>query len=136
MVSLALFIQPTILTKNHYRLTQFENIVIEEGVNLARTAGYFTNDIVNNMTTAISDTFDIPVSDITVNVTRSPKYKKNTYDPRERIEYSISVPYGKLLKGNDIYGISDSDNLGIATISGSVQSELLAPWYGLFYSVE
>lgn len=127
MVSLALFIQPTILTKNHYRLTQFENIVIEEGVNLARTAGYFTNDIIDNMLTAISETFDVPISEITVDVTRSPKYKKNTYDPRERINYSISVPYGRLLKGNDIYGISDKDSLGVATISGSVQSELLAP---------
>lgn len=112
---------------NHTRMLQFENIVMNEGVYRARREGCFKPDNIENLKTKISSLYGIDKSEIVVNVTTIPKYRRDVFDERELISYEISVPLKQLIVGASLFGISNADNQGMYTVQGTVESEVLAP---------
>ncbi len=115
--------QYTIQIVNDTQMDRVETIV-NTAKEQARQEGYFTNSIIGNMTAEIKKAgFD--EDEITVNVTTVPKYRTETFDERELIEYEVGVKIKKKIAANRLFGISDEDNQGIFTVRGAVASERL-----------
>ncbi|WP_312648907.1 hypothetical protein [Aminipila sp.] len=76
----------------------------------------------------ISDIKDVGFDedDITVNVTKVPKYRTETFDDRELINYEVGVKINKKIAANKLFGISDEENQGIYIVHGAVASEKLS----------
>jgi hypothetical protein len=100
--------------------------IVETAKEEAAQEGMFTNTVINKMKNEIAAEFrDVSVSEIQADVTVTPKYRTDTFDHRELINYSVGVPIKKLTAANGFFGISDADNSTVFYIKGSVASERL-----------
>lgn len=111
---------------NHHNIVQFQKI-INNAKEQAKQNGCFTDDIISSMKNNIISEFnDIDESEISVNVTTSPKYRINSFDERELIYYEIGVPIKKLIVCEDLWGISDGDNKMMYFVKNYTSSERVA----------
>ncbi len=110
---------------NHKHRADFNNVV-EASVQDARKEGYFTPEIIDELKTDISKKLYVSENEIDVQVTTTPKYRTNVYNPSELIEYKISVPTKKIVAMAGFFGIDESQNTKPYSISGKVSSERLA----------
>jgi hypothetical protein len=131
IVSSALFVillfhplQQGINTINHYKM-QSTNNIIHVAAQTARTEGFFTTQIIEDMKTDLKKALYINDSDIRINVTTTPKYRLNQFDEREYIEYEIGIPIDNIIVMNGFLGITDAENEFEYTLKGTVPSELL-----------
>lgn len=109
---------------NHMKMTAFNNIV-DKHVQTARSDGYFKPDNIDSMLSDVSTALHIDKSEISVSVTTTPVYRTDTFDNRQSIKYSVSVPIKKLIAMNIFWNISDSKNQMNYVVSGESPSELL-----------
>jgi hypothetical protein len=117
--------QYTLQLEHQHNMAALETIV-ESAKEEARQEGYFTPEIIARIRADITAEFrDVSSGEILIDVTTTPKYRTDSYDRRELIEYSIGVPMKKLSAANHLFGISDADNTTIIYIKGSVASEKL-----------
>lgn len=107
--------------RNMDRVDTIVNAAKEE----ARQEGYFTSDITHRMVEDIQ-TLGFEESEISVNVTSTPKYRTETFDDRELINYDIGVNIDKKIAANRMFGISDTENRGVYHVKGAVTSERLS----------
>jgi hypothetical protein len=100
--------------------------IVETAKEEAGQEGRFTDAIINKMKDEIVSEFrNVSASEIEVDVTTTPKYRTDTFDHRELINYRVGVPVKKLTAANKFFGISDADNRTVFRIKGSVASERL-----------
>jgi len=119
-------LQYAIEQRNHHNISQFQKIVVV-AKEKAKITGCFTPDIINELKSDILNEFkNISEGDILIDVTTTPKYRKNTFDDRELIHYRIGVPIKKIIAGAPFFGISDSDNETMYIIDSYTTSELIA----------
>ncbi len=112
---------------NHSRISEFD-LVVYNACQQARVKGYFTPEIISDIKTKLKDAFPaLTDSDFVIVVTTTPKYRTDTYDNRERIEFDISVPIKKVIMASGLMGISDADNQYVHQQKGYVLSELPMP---------
>lgn len=107
--------------RNMDRIDTIVNVAKEE----ARQEGYFTSDITSRMIEDIQ-TLGFEESEISVNVTSTPKYRTETFDDRELINYDIGVGIDKKIAANRMFGIPDTENRGTYHVKGAVTSERLS----------
>lgn len=107
-------------SRNMDRVDTIVNSAKEE----ARQAGYFTDEITDNMVDRIVE-LGFEEDEVIVKVTEIPKYRTETFDRRELIEYEVGVPIEKKIAANGLFGISDEDNRGTYYTRGEVTSEKL-----------
>lgn len=94
----------------------------------AKQEGCFTQDIIDDLKSGLSERLNIEKNDVSINATTSPKYRINYFDPsRERgvIHYSVSVPVEKIMAGGKLFRISPEQNRGVYTVEGTTASEKL-----------
>lgn len=109
---------------NHYRMMAMQNIV-HKSAQQARSDGYFTVDNKNSMKQQIKDAFGVDEGDIIMSLTESRKVRKNVFDEREMISYTVQVPIKKIIAAPGLFGISDADNQTLYSVKGQVPSEAL-----------
>lgn len=113
--------------KNHHNLSQLYKFV-NNAKEIAKQDGYFTDDNIDDLKVNILNEFDeIEEAEIIINVTRTPKYRVNTFDERELIYYEIGVPLKKIISSNAFWGIEDADNQMTYYIRNYTSSERVAP---------
>lgn len=111
--------------KNDTIISRAENIVYSAKEE-AKQQGRFTPDIIERMKGSLTK-LGVSDSEIIIEVTTTPKYRTDTFDERELIEYKVGIPIKQLVAANSILGISDEANKRIHYVSGSTASELLLP---------
>lgn len=110
----------------HYKIIKLNNIV-HSAAQEARTKGYFTSDIINNMKVDIVENISgINSNDISCNVTIVPKYRVDNYDSRELIHYDVGIPVGPIV-AKICYIEQDNDDENTLHVKGKVCSEVLHP---------
>lgn len=108
-------------TTNNVIITK-ASIAVEEAKEEARQEGYFTEDILSELTDNLKAE-GLDGNKITINVTTTPKYRLNSYDEREMISYNIGIPIEKTIVANDFFMISDEDNYHMHYFKGKIASE-------------
>lgn len=93
----------------------------------ARQDGYFTSENINSLKQEIADKMGIPESEVQVVADQVPKYRFQTFDEAELIQYEVQVPINRILAMASYFGFSSSENQTVFRIKGEVQSEVLAP---------
>jgi hypothetical protein len=117
--------QHAVQIRNQHNITALESI-IESAKEEARQEGYFTPALISKIRADIADEFqNVSPGEILIDVTETPRYRTDSFDHRELISYSVSVPIKKLSAANGFFGISDEDNTAMLCIKGSVASERL-----------
>lgn len=115
--------QYTVQMVNDSKMDRVDTIV-NTAKEQARQEGYFTKSIVSNMVAEI-EAVGFEEDEITVNVTTVPKYRTDSFDERELINYEVGVEIDKKIAANRMFGISDEENKGIYTVDGAIASEKL-----------
>jgi len=123
-ITLFFVLQFVVDQTNHKHRVDFNNIV-EASVQDARKEGYFTPEIIDDLKHDISQKLYISEDEIVIQVTTTPKYRTNAYNPSELIQYKISVPTKKIIAMASFFGIDESKNPNYS-LSGEVSSERLA----------
>lgn len=129
IIPLLLFfpIQFTVNQINHHRMTTVQNIVYKSA-KVAQQDGYFTNENINQMKADLASAFpSVNQSQIIVNCTLTPKYRKDAFDEREMIDYDVQIPIDQILAMPQFFGVSDADNKFMYPVKGQVPSERLLP---------
>ncbi len=108
-------------TKNNVTISRSE-VIIDSAKEQAKQEGYFTTDMIDQMEIAFED-MGVDTSKLVINVTTTPKYRVNSYDEREMIDYEIGIPIEKKIAANGYFNISDEDNKAIYYFKGSFASE-------------
>lgn len=112
---------------NDHRINKFDEIV-NRATQTARTDGYFKQSNIDELTDNLKTAFpDLQDSDITINVTTTPKYRLDSFDNREVINYDIGIPIRKIIVAGFLFGIPDSTNHYTYERKGFVLSEVLMP---------
>lgn len=111
---------------NHNNIMAFYHYV-NNAKEQAKQQGYFTDSIVDELKFNLSQQFDISEAELIIDVTETPKYRKNAFDETELIHYRIGVPINKVVAVNKLWGISDADNSGYIIIDEYASSELIMP---------
>jgi len=106
--------------RNMDRVDTIVNAVKEE----ARQEGYFTGSMIGRMKSDIM-ALGFKEDEINIDVTTSPKYRIESFDSRELINFDVSIVIEKKIAANRLFGISDEDNKGIYHVKGAVTSERL-----------
>lgn len=110
---------------NNHNLSMLQ-VYVNNAKEKAKIAGYFTPEIIDELKTNLLNVFDnLNEADIIINVTTTPKYRKNVYDERELIHYRIEVPIKKVLATPTFWGLSEADNQYKYVIENYTTSELL-----------
>lgn len=109
---------------NAKRERAFDNIV-QQHVQRARLEGYFTNANITELRSKLVSVFYINESEITINVTTTPKYRTVNFDENELINYDISAPLKKVYVMQSYWGFTDTQNTRNNRIQGEVASERL-----------
>lgn len=113
--------------RNHYKMGQFQKHVYN-AKEQAKALGYFSDDIINEFKQNVLDEFkDLQETELIIEVTRTPKYRKNEFDERELIYYKIGMPIKRLVAANALWGISDSENSTYYYIENYTPSEQVMP---------
>ena len=108
-------------TKNNEMISRAE-VIVDAAKEEAKQEGYFTTDIINQMESSFED-MGVESGELVINVTTTPKYRVNSFDDREMIEYEIGIPIEKKIAANDFFGITDADNKTVYYFEGSFASE-------------
>lgn len=95
----------------------------------AKQAGGFTDEIKQKLRSRIADAYDIEPTDVIIEANKDIKYRKNKYDERGIIAYTVKAPVDKIMAGNKLLGISDDENSGWYEVSGHTASEKLPDSY-------
>lgn len=103
------------------------NELVYTSVQLAKQEGCFTAKNIKNLKTEISKIMKIDEDRIEIEADQTPRYRVNEYNENELISYRVIVPVDKIVAGNKIFGISDSENKGQIIIENAVVSERLRP---------
>lgn len=120
-------IQFTVNQVNHYRMTTVQNIVYK-AAKVAQQDGYFTNENINKMRTDLTAAFpSINLSQVTIVVTQTPKYRQDVFDNRELIDYDIRIPIDQILAMPQYFGLTDAENKFMYPVKGQIPSERLLP---------
>ena len=110
---------------NDRRINVFDEVVYK-ATQTARTDGYFKQSTIDQLRNDLKTAFpDLSDTEITANVTTTPKYRLNQFDSRETINYEISIPIKRIMVAPAILGISDTDNQYVSKKKGYVLSEVL-----------
>lgn len=112
--------------RNHYRISQL-HLFVNNAKEKARFEGFFSEDIIDELITNISNTFNIDKSEVVVDATTVPRYRTNEFNEHELIYYRVEVPIKKIIAANVFWGISDIDNKQMYVIDNHCSSELLLP---------
>lgn len=112
---------------NHTRMSQYESLVINESVYKARREGMFSPQNIQNLKSKVAQLYNISENEVIVNVTTTPKYRRDVFDDRELIKYEISVPIKNIIVGSSFFNLNAQGNSTMYTIKGAVESEVLAP---------
>ncbi|WP_206457884.1 hypothetical protein [Anaerovorax sp. IOR16] len=115
--------QYSLQMKNNRNMDRVDTIV-NSAKEEARQAGYFTDENITHMVDEIVE-LGFTEDEVIVNVTKVPKYRTETFDSRELIEYEVGVPIEKKIAANQLFGISDEENKGTYYTRGAVTSEKL-----------
>ncbi|MGD9677611.1 MAG: hypothetical protein AB7V16_04465 [Vulcanibacillus sp.] len=131
IVGIAIFVilmffplQWTINQVNHYKIQTVNNFV-HNAAQKARTDGYFKEYNINELRMGIAVALDINQTQVRVNVTTTPKYRLDSFDIREMIQYEIGVPIEEVIAMQSFLGIEDEINGYEYIVKGEVPSELL-----------
>lgn len=108
---------------NDRTMNRVDNIV-HSAKETAREDGCFTSENINTMTERLEE-LGFTSDEITVTVTTNPVYRKDSFDEKNMIDYSVGVPIKKIIAANEFFGIADDENKMIYYVTGSVASELL-----------
>lgn len=112
---------------NHKNMSQFHTIV-NAHKEIAKADGYFKPENIASLRNEILAEFkEVENNEIVIDVTTTPKYRKNEFDERELIHYRIGVPIKKIIACSSFWGISDADNQLLYEIDRTTTSELLTP---------
>lgn len=114
-------------------VVQFQNsnlrtntdIVVNKYVQEARVTGYFTNDMISRLKKELAIKTNRLESEIVVNVTKTPKYRRTEFEPQEFIEYDIRVPIPRILAMASYFQINSVDNKTVYSRIGKTASEVL-----------
>lgn len=113
--------QSAIQTRNHLLISECQAIV-EEAKEEAKHEGYFTDAIISDMDTKFTSVGVDPAT-VTKTLTTTIKYRKNSADETEFIDYEIGIPINEIIAAPGFFGVSDSDNKYIYYFRGTVPSE-------------
>lgn len=111
---------------NHYRKSSADEIV-HVYAQKARQVGYFRQNDINELRKELANRLKINPNDITINVTTTPKYRFDKFNPGELIHYEVILPKKNVIAMNHFFGISNEENSYRPVISGQVHSEVLLP---------
>lgn len=112
---------------NEARINKFSNIVYA-ATQTARTDGYFKESNIARIQNELLSAFDdLDLTDIYIDVTRTPKYRTDVFDNREAIYYDIRIPIRKIIAAPGLFGISPEQNQFIIKRTGFVLSEVPRP---------
>lgn len=111
----------------NHNLRQNVDIAVNRYAQEARVTGRFTETMIENLKNEIHAKTNIPVSEITVNATMTPKYRRDMFEEQEFIDYDVRVPIPKIIAMASFFGLSDSENRSVYIRKGRVASEVLAP---------
>ncbi|MGN0710633.1 MAG: hypothetical protein ACI4LO_02645 [Anaerovoracaceae bacterium] len=115
--------QYALQTVNDAKMDRVESIV-NISKEKARQEGYFTAEMIAQLKSDI-EKVGFNSEDIKIEATEVPKYRTNSFDEREMIEYDVKVKIDKIIAGNKIFGISDEENTKWISFRGTVASEKL-----------
>lgn len=111
-------IQYALNTKNHYSISLMQKHV-NNAKELSRLEGYFTDQIMSDLKSAIADDFDIEEEDVVVLATPISERKSRG----ELMHYRVSVPINRIIASNVFWGITEDENRGEYTIDSYAVSE-------------
>jgi len=123
-IMLIFLMQYTLDQRNSDNISRLQEYVYQ-AKEQAKQEGRFTPEIKAELVGKIQDTFGIAASEMVLVLDTIPKYRTGAFDERELIHYKVSVPIEKVMAGNRMLGISDSENQGMYTIESWTASELL-----------
>lgn len=76
----------------------------------AKQAGRYTDTIVDDLISNItSDVPSISSGEISITATTTPKYRVDTFDEREMIDFEMTLPIKDVIVGVDFLGVSNAD---------------------------
>ena len=123
-IMLIFLMQYALDQRNNDNIIRFQEYVYQ-AKEQAKQEGCFTPEIKKDMIGKIKRDFHIEEGDMVVELESVPRYRTSLFDQRELIYYKVSVPLEKLMAGNRLFGIPDSENRGMYTIESWTASELL-----------
>lgn len=123
-ILLVFLMQYTLEQKNNQNISTLQDYVYAAKEE-AKQEGYFTEEIKEKMVANIADEFNIPISEIQVQLEDVPKYRVSQFDERELIGYKVTVPIEKIMAGGNLFSISKEENRGQYTIESWTASEKL-----------
>ena len=123
-IMLIFLMQYALDQRNNDNIIRFQECVYQ-AKEQAKQEGCFTPEIKKDMIGKIKRDFHIEEGDMVVELESVPRYRTSLFDQRELIYYKVSVPLEKLMAGNRLFGIPDSENRGMYTIESWTASELL-----------
>ena len=128
---LIFFVQFSLDQINNSRLSLFADYVYAAKEE-AKQEGRFTEEIVGKLTENIARAFNIPASDVIIEVSDTIKYRVTSNDSlatedleRGLIYYKISVPIVEIMAGRKLFGIREEDNTYYYSIESYAASERL-----------
>lgn len=114
-----------ILSFQNFNLRHNTDTVVNKYVQEARVTGRFTDDMISRMKAEIADQTNVEESEIIVNVTKTPKYRRTEFNAQEFIDYNIQVPIPRILAMAGYFDIDPDDNKTTYTSQGKTPSEVL-----------
>lgn len=119
-------LQNALELSNEVRINKFSEIVYVS-TQKARIDGCFKPENIAKLKADLFAAFpDLKESDIYIDVTTTPKYRKNYFDERELIYYDIRIPVRKIIAVPGLFGITPDQNRYFSVRKGFVLSEVLA----------
>lgn len=111
---------------NHHQKAEIQSYVYV-AKEKAKQKGYFSDNIITELTENISKNFRIDEANIKITVTKTPKYRTNTFSERELIYYKVEVPINRIIAAPSIWGITEQENKTTYIIEGYTSSEAIMP---------
>ncbi|WP_101809506.1 hypothetical protein [Paenibacillus pasadenensis] len=119
-------VQWSLQTYNH-TLRLNVDTVVNKYAQEARVTGRFTPDSILAMKKDIAAKTNLSVTEIAVQATMTPKYRRDDFNDQEFIDYEVKIPIRSIIALSSYWGISPSDNQTTYTRRGQVASEVLMP---------
>lgn len=128
MIFLSVFFAETI---NFNLSADDRDMFYEEIDKLSRKAklnGYVSNDMINEFKTDVSNkSSKVSFTDVQVVTDGVPKYKMDTFDESEYIEFTVTITHQDAIKYNEFWGIPENETVSNFTDTRVIASEVLAP---------
>lgn len=113
----------------HFKRSTIINVTAQHAQQ-ARQEGYFTEAILNSMKQEIADKLKIDPAEVIVvdsETTTTPKFRTETFNEFEQINYKVQVPIEGVIAMAGFLGIEEDENTYMFTVEGQVSSEKLFP---------